>query len=246
MEIIKIIIMCLFYLSCLNIVGLSVYNTLSLKIKIIKDIANLGYRVDLNRFDELQYKFTKENYNKDLFSRVIYTLCSIVSLASASRRLTTYYRTRKQVLKKLDKLDAVYLMDEIELEEYNKKRTGFNALKTWVKTDKLKSNPVIVEDKLNKISYYTLNDKIVILDASGDVAKLSKDEQLNFILMSHLKTFESMLDEIKVNANQEVNENDKEIIKKSDRKQLLKDLKKTKEALLEKQKIEEPNVKKLK
>lgn len=230
----------LFYL--LTIV-LSVYNNLSLVNNTIKDIANLGYRLDLKRIRELQSKFNNNNSNNNL---ILYTVCPMLNIILSTQALITYFKTRNQVLEKLDKLDAVYLMDEIELEEYNKKRTGFNALKTWVKTDKLKSNPVIVEDKLNKISYYTLNDKIVILDASGDVAKLSKDEQLNFILMSHLKTFESMLDEIKVNADQEVNENDKEIVKKSDKKQLLKDLKKTKEALLEKEKIEEPKVKKLK
>lgn len=230
----------LFYL--LTIV-LSVYNNLSLVNNTIKDIANLGYRLDLKRIRELQSKFNNNNSNNNL---ILYTVCPMLNIILSTQALITYFKTRNQVLEKLDKLDAVYLMDEIELEEYNKKRTGFNALKTWVKTDKLKSNPVIVEDELNKISYYTLNDKIVILEASGDVAKLSKDEQLNFILMSHLKTFESMLDEIKVNADQEVSENDKEIVKKSDKKQLLKDLKKTKEALLEKEKIEEPKVKKLK
>lgn len=222
---------------------LSVYNNLSLVNNTIKDIANLGYRLDLKRIGELQSKFNNNNSNNNL---ILYTVCPILNIILSTQALITYFKTRNQVLGKLDKLDAVYLMDEIELEEYNKKRTGFNALKTWVKTDDLKSNPVIVEDKLNKISYYTLNDRIVILDASGDVAKLSKDKQLDFILMSHLKTFETMLEEIKVNTDQEVNKNDKEIVKKSDRKQLLKDLKKTKEALLEKEKIEEPKVKKLK
>ena len=230
----------LFYL--LTIV-LSVYNNLSLVNNTIKDIANLGYRLDLKRIRELQSKFNNNNSNNNL---ILYTVCPILNIILSTQALITYFKTRNQVLETLDKLDSVYLMDEIELEEYNKKRTGFNALKTWVKTDDLKSNPVIVEDELNKISYYTLNDKIVILDASGDVANLSRDKQLDFILMSHLKTFESMLDEIKVNADQEVSENDKEIVKKSDKKQLLKDLKKTKEALLEKEKIEEPKVKKLK
>lgn len=222
---------------------LSVYNNLSLVSNIVKDIANLDYRLDLKRIGELQSKFNNNNSNNNL---ILYTVCPILNIILSTQALITYFKTRNQVLETLDKLDVVYLMDEIELEEYNKKRTGFNALKTWVKTDDLKSNPVIVEDELNKILYYILNDKIVILDVSGDVAKLSKDKQLDFILMSHLKTFESMLDEIKVNANQEVNKNDKEIVKKSDRKQLLKDLKKTKEALLEKEKIEEPKVKKLK
>lgn len=222
---------------------LSVYNNLSLVNNTIKDIANLDYRLDLKRIRELQSKFNNNNSNNNL---ILYTVCPILNIILSTQALITYFKTRNQVLETLDKLDSVYLMDEIELEEYNKKRTGFNALKTWVKTDDLKSNPVIVEDELNKISYYTLNDKIVILDASGDVANLSKDKQLDFILMSHLKTFESMLDEIKVNADQEVSENDKEIVKESDKKKLLKDLKKTKEALLEKEKIEEPKVKKLK
>ena len=222
---------------------LSVYNNLSLVNNTIKDIANLDYRLDLKRIRELQSKFNNNNSNNNL---ILYTVCPILNIILSTQALITYFKTRNQVLETLDKLDSVYLMDEIELEEYNKKRTGFNALKTWVKTDDLKSNPVIVEDELNKISYYTLNDKIVILDASGDVANLSRDKQLDFILMSHLKTFESMLDEIKVNADQEVSENDKEIVKESDKKKLLKDLKKTKEALLEKEKIEEPKVKKLK
>ena len=222
---------------------LSVYNNLSLVNNTIKDIANLDYRLDLKRIRELQSKFNNNNSNNNL---ILYTVCPILNIILSTQALITYFKTRNQVLETLDKLDSVYLMDEIELEEYNKKRTGFNALKTWVKTDDLKSNPVIVEDELNKISYYTLNDKIVILDASGDVANLSKDKQLDFILMSHLKTFESMLDEIKVNADQEVSENDKEIVKESDKKKLLKDLKKTKEALLEKEKIEEEKVKKLK
>lgn len=230
----------LFYL--LTIV-LSVYNNLSLVNNTIKDIANLGYRLDLKRIRELQSKFNNNNSNNNL---ILYTVCPILNIILSTQALITYFKTRNQVLETLDKLDSVYLMDEIELEEYNKKRNGFNALKTWVKTDDLKSKPIIVEDELNKISYYTLNDKIVILEASGDVANLSRDKQLDFILMSHLKTFESMLDEIKVNADQEVSENDKEIVKKSDKKQLLKDLKKTKEALLEKEKIEEPKVKKLK
>lgn len=230
----------LFYL--LTIV-LSVYNNLSLVNNTIKDIANLGYRLDLKRIRELQSKFNNNNSNNNL---ILYTVCPMLNIILSTQALITYFKTRNQVLETLDKIDAVYLMDEIELEEYNKKRTGFNALKSWVKTDDLKSKPIIVEDELNKISYYTLNDKIVILEASGDVANLSRDKQLDFILMSHLKTFESMLDEIKVNADQEVSENDKEIVKKSDKKQLLKDLKKTKEALLEKEKIEEPKVKKLK
>ncbi len=222
---------------------LSVYNNLSLVNNTIKDIANLGYRLDLKRIGELQSKFNNNNSNNNL---ILYTVCPMLNIILSTQALITYFKTRNQVLETLDKIDAVYLMDEIELEEYNKKRTGFNALKTWIKTDDLKSNPIIVEDELNKISYYTLNDKIVILDASGDVAKLNKDKQLDFILMSHLKTFENTLKDIEVNVNQEVNENDKEIVKKSDRKQLLKDLKKTKEALLEKEKIEEPKVKKLK
>ena len=230
----------LFYLLT---VVLSVYNNLSLVSNTIKDIANLGYRLDLKRLNELQSKFNNNNNNNNL---ILYTVCPMLNIILSTQALITYFKTRNHVLETLDKIDAVYLMDEIELEEYNKKRTGFNALKTWIKTDDLKSNPIIVEDELNKISYYKLNDKIVILDASGDVAKLSKDKQLDFILMSHLKTFENMLDEIKVNAAQEVNENAKEIVKKSDRKQLLKDLKKTKETLLEKEKLEEPKVKKLK
>lgn len=222
---------------------LSVYNNLSLVNNTIKDIANLDYRLDLKRIRELQSKFNNNNSNNNL---ILYTVCPILNIILSTQALITYFKTRNQVLETLDKLDSVYLMDEIELEEYNKKRTGFNALKTWVKTDDLKSKPIIVEDELNKISYYTLNDKIVILEASGDVANLSRDKQLDFILMSHLKTFESMLDEIKVNADQEVSENDKEIVKESDKKKLLKDLKKAKEALLEKEKIEEPKVKKLK
>ncbi len=221
---------------------LSTYNNLSLVNNIIKDIANLGYRLDLKKIGELQNKFNN-NSNNNL---TLYTVCPILNIILSTQALITYFKTRNQVLETLDKIDAVYLMDEIELEEYNKKRTGFNALKTWVKTDDLKSEPIIVEDELNKISYYTLNDKIVILDASGDVAKLSREKQLDFILMSHLKNFESMLDEIKVNVNQEVKENDKEIVKKSDRKQLLKDLKETKETLLEQEKKEESKVKKLK
>ena len=232
----------LVFLYLLTVV-LSVYNNLSLVNNTIKDIANLGYRLDLKRIGELQSKFNNNNSNNNL---ILYTVCPMLNIILSTQALITYFKNRNQVLETLDKIEAVYLMDEIELEEYNKKRTGFNALKTWIKTDDLKSNPVIAEDDLNKISYYTLNDRIVILDASGDVAKLSKDKQLDFILMSHLKTFENMLKEIKVNTDQEVNENDKEIVKKSDRKQLLKNLKKTKEALLEKEKIEEPKVKKLK
>ena len=135
---------------------LSVYNNLSLVNNTIKDIANLDYRLDLKRIRELQSKFNNNNSNNNL---ILYTVCPILNIILSTQALITYFKTRNQVLETLDKLDSVYLMDEIELEEYNKKRTGFNALKTWVKTDDLKSNPVIVEDELNKINETISNVK---------------------------------------------------------------------------------------
>lgn len=99
--------------------GLEVGNDL----RMYKDVADNGYKIDNKHFSELS-KQLNPNASKTTF---ISMLIPMLNIMQAFQRAVQYNNIRPMVLDQLRVTDTLEEMSEIEKEEYLRKPTGLNA-----------------------------------------------------------------------------------------------------------------------
>ena len=180
MEIVLFIIMSIFIS-----LGIETINELS----IFKEIASLGYKLDLSKIDKY---IDKKDNNKWLLMFMIPGLNIIASL----NRIKKYSNFKSEILSKIDELDLFVKLDD---EEYNKflenpkSINAFNILFDYNTLDSsddymkpkgiiIISNNVYRQDNndgtYNDISFRKEDDCIVVTSIKGEISKLDSDKQI--------------------------------------------------------------------
>lgn len=165
--------------TCIASFGMELSNELQM----FKDVADAGYKIDLNRLSEAQKQLNPNATNNSLISLMI----PIYNLLKVFETRIKYNNARPMLLDQLHVIDALEEMSDLEKEEYKKHPTGLNALlvqtKTNVRLSKATKLKIDDEDEI----FFEFNhskdnrsdsilDYITILKATGNFQGLSEIE----------------------------------------------------------------------
>lgn len=149
------------------------------ELRMFKDVADAGYKVDVKRLSELG-KQLNPNATKTTFLSM---LIPIFNLLRVFQKAIQYNNIRPMILDQLRLIDALEEMSEIEKIEYLKNPTGLNALivplKTEIRLSKATSIKINDGNEHSEI-YYEMGeslDDITILKATGLASRLTVEEQ---------------------------------------------------------------------
>lgn len=177
--------------------------------RMFKDVADNGYKIDINRLAEFVKQMNPDGFKTTLMSLLI----PMLNIVSVFKKTIQYNNVRPMILAQLDVIDSLEKMTKDEEEQYNVNPTSLNALFITIKSEKNKNKAiktVIFNDgeERSSISYREdKNGNRIITKTEGPVSKLSVIEQ------------QAKIDEIFSNLAKEINER----ISKDELKDLLKD-----------------------
>lgn len=138
----------MFYIC--SIIG-SIIIELKLKLDLYKSLADLGYKFKIEKYDDKEEKdkISEENIISRIRNYIpIYNICQCLLNTYA------YYNNKNDIITILDLAGELEEMSESEKKKYNKKKTGFQALKMHVDRAKLIDEaPVIELEDGSKITY---------------------------------------------------------------------------------------------
>lgn len=162
-------------------------------LRMFKDVADAGYKIDTKRLNELSKQLNPNAPNTTLLSLLV----PIVNIWQVFKKTIQYNEVRPMVLDQLNIMDCIEEMSELEKEEYEKKPTGLNAflipLKTEIRLSKAQSIKIKNGNDTNEIIYEmgkTIDD-IVILKVNGPAARLSIEEQKQMIVDAWKNIFQT-------------------------------------------------------
>lgn len=137
------------------------------ELRMFKDAADSGYRIDINRMSELSKQVNPEASNAILKSLLI----PVLNIVGVFQRTQQYNNIRPFVLDQLSVIDSLIPMTDEEKEQYMQKPTAINALVITVK-------PQITNETVSS----TINDgenKIVEIEPDINIDDiLNKGEEL--------------------------------------------------------------------
>lgn len=149
------------------------------ELRMLKDVADEGYKVDSNRLSELANQINPD-MSKNVFLSM---LMPFYNVAQVLQRTMKYNNARPMVLDQLRIMDALEEMSEYEKKEYQKNPTGLNAflvpIKNKLRFEKATLIKFTNEEGLSTI-YYDFdksNDEIVIIKVTGPYSRLTEEEQ---------------------------------------------------------------------
>lgn len=152
--------------------------------RMLKDVADAGYKIDMERLSEIYKQINQDVPNATLQSMLI----PVLNVMLVFQRTVQYYQFRPMILSQLSLIDALEEMSEIEKTEYLKKPTRLNALiiHTKAETRLLNAKTIQIKDG-NDYSefYYEMGeslDDITILKVSGSASRLTVEEQKKMII----------------------------------------------------------------
>lgn len=176
-----------FLIIWLSTVAVSFGMEIANELRMFKDVADAGYRVDVNRLSELGKQLNPNSVNITLLS----LLMPVVNIMYVFQRAIQYNNVRPMILDQLNVIDVLKEMTELEKIEYLEKPTGLNAAFVTLKSEIPYLNPLLYgssieinrDDEHSKIYYKTdrKTGEIIILKAIGDASKLTVEEQKNKI-----------------------------------------------------------------
>lgn len=149
------------------------------ELRMFKDVADAGYKINIDRLSDLSKKLNPDASKITLLSMLI----PIFNIIQVFERITKYNNTRPMLLDQLSIIDALEEMSEIEKQEYQKRPTGLNAILVPFKLEAriAKSDSVKIENDNKKSEiFYEIGDSlddITILKVAGDASRLTEDEQ---------------------------------------------------------------------
>lgn len=176
-----------FLIIWLSTVAVSFGMEMANELRMFKDVADAGYKIDIRRLSDLSKQLNPNASKATLLSMLI----PIFNIMQVFQRTVQYNNARPMILDQLNVMDALEEMSEIENQEYQKKPTGLNAAFVTLKSEIPYLNPLLYgssieinrDDEHSKIYYKTdrKTGEIIILKAIGDASKLTVEEQKNKI-----------------------------------------------------------------
>ena len=152
----------------------SLYIEIKTALRILKDVADVGYKIDIKGLSEWQSDKDEQN------GMIISMFIPIFNLMQAFQHTINYNDNRAFLIDQLKVMDALEEMSEAEKKEYLKNPTGLNVMTMLLKSEERLANASSVTINNSKIYYEMgeelLND-ITILKVTGPLASLTVEEQ---------------------------------------------------------------------
>lgn len=193
------------------------------ELRMFKDVADAGYKINIDRLSDLSKKLNPDASKITLLSMLI----PIFNIIQVFERITKYNNIRPMLLDQLSIIDALEEMSEIEKQEYLKKPTGLNAILVPFKLEVriAKADSVKIENDNEKSEiFYEIGDSlddITILKAAGDAYRLTEAEQKKKVIeaiKSSLLAETEEYDDVE-NATNTIKDNDDLELKDTDNKE---------------------------
>lgn len=193
------------------------------ELRMFKDVADAGYKINIDRLSDLSKKLNPDASKITLLSMLI----PIFNIIQVFERITKYNNIRPMLLDQLSIIDALEEMSEIEKQEYLKKPTGLNAILVPFKLEAriAKSDSVKIENDNEKSEiFYEIGDSlddITILKVAGDAYRLTEAEQKKKVIeaiKSSLLAETEEYDDVE-NATNTIKDNDDLELKNTDNKE---------------------------
>lgn len=193
------------------------------ELRMFKDVADAGYKINIDRLSDLSKKLNPDASKITLLSMLI----PIFNIIQVFERITKYNNTRPMLLDQLSIIDALEEMSEIEKQEYQKRPTGLNAILVPFKLEVriAKADSVKIENDNEKSEiFYEIGDSlddITILKVAGDAYRLTEAEQKKKVIeaiKSSLLAETEEYDDVE-NATNTIKDNDDLELKNTDNKE---------------------------
>lgn len=229
----------------------SVGADISLAFKMIKDVADSGYKIKMDRMKEVSDALNPNVKQMNNFIKLI----PIINLMKSFSDLVEYSKARNRVFDSLNVLDCVEEMTDEEKEQYMLKPTAFNAIVIYAKSkikEEEKDEKITISFKdgneEGKIIFKIIerNDKkdIFIISNEGIAESMTIEEQKSKIIETlqlikdevdeRFDNYDDFKKEITKNNNSiSLNNYDKKNDIVKDRKEQIDELNKFKKELLE-------------
>ena len=147
------------------------------ELRIYKDAADAGYKIDVKKLSELGKQLNPNAPKVTLLSMLI----PVFNIMLVFQRAVQYNNIRPMILDQLSALDTIEKMSEKERREYLKNPTTLNALSVLLKSELSKVTSLEIKEG-NECSeiYYKWGkslDDITIIRATGPASRLTVEEQ---------------------------------------------------------------------
>ncbi len=192
--------------TCVASFGMEITN----EMRMFKDAADAGYKIDVKRLSELGMQLNPNATKETLLSMLI----PIFNVMQVFQRTIQYNNVRPMILDQLSVIDALEEMTESEKAEYLKNPTGLNALVVPLKSEIRLSKAISIKiNDGNEHSeiYYEMGeslDDITILKVSGSASRLTVEEQKKRVVeardqagMRKYGSTEALIDNLKSNTS---------------------------------------------
>lgn len=174
-----------FMIFWLGTSALSFCMEMAQELRIYKDAADYGYKIDGKRLSEFSKQLNPNSTKVTLLSMLI----PFVNMMLVMQRTMEYNNARPYILDQLRAMDALEEMNEYEKNEYVKKPTALNAflvpLKLQLKLIK-SSISIRINGKNGESQIFFERDKktrnIIILKVTGEASNWTVEEQKQAVL----------------------------------------------------------------
>jgi len=183
------------------------------KFEIYKEISDLGYKFNIQKFEELEQD---ENTQIDIITRVFddyYMAIPFYNLLIDIIRETNYYNKKEKQIQLLLRYGALEKMTEKEQKEYSKDKTGYHAIKMEKERLRKLSNSSLAEFSNGSKIWFdfkedidetdTFTDTIEIVAVEGIYKNLSLEELKQEVYCSLLVVGDKIIDEAKNNETED-------------------------------------------
>ena len=201
----------------LGTVGLSLISAAKVDLKLLKNFADEGYKINFDKLNEV-------NHTSDIKKKVLSNFfIPIWNLIYAFKTVENYQFSSQRLSDTLSLIDALEEMNAFEKMEYMKNPTGLNALLVPIKFEQRVNNAIkiTIEDQNGTSDiYYDITpgtEKINILKVTGPLKDYSEEELQKIITESRqavaaifFDVTEKVLKEtLHVNPDEEINVQEK-------------------------------------
>lgn len=169
------------------------------ELRMFKDAADAGYKINVKRLSELQKQLNPDATQTTLLTMLI----PLFNMMQVCQRTMQYNNARPMILDQLRIMDTLEEMSEIEKEEYLKNPTGFNALAVPLKleTELAKAITFKINNENGHSEFYFKIEKslddITILKVTGPASKLTIEEQKELLIENLKKAFQREMEKNK-------------------------------------------------
>ena len=164
--------------------GISIVFELKNELRLFKDVADEGYKVDIERMAEI-YKQINNSSSKINFLPLIIPIYNIVFTA---KKIMDYNDIRPFILDSLRVVDLIEKMSKEEQEAYQKRPTATNALLITIKKRNMEYIVVNTDKGRSKIFYSLDNNAplgIKIIKVEGEASDLSEEELKTLVISTY-------------------------------------------------------------